>query len=341
VHSSYPQVAGGVVYLPALGTDDGSMRRDVNLLELRRHSRLGVIKVATLERLGVPPQTAYRRCMPNGPWQRPLPGVVILSDAPPTRRQLVAAALMYVGPEAVVTGLEACRRHGLRAVPGETTVHVLVPHGRKVKSSDYVIVERTIRPPVSVLRDGVPLASLPRAVLDACRRFRAFDPCRALIAEAVQRGRVSPDALEHELALGSQRGTAVPRAVLRDVLRGAQSVAEIDGLRVWRRTGLPPLSWNVDLYDKDGQFIARPDGWCDEVGLAWEIDSYEYHFEREGYARTLKRNARYAAAGILVVQTLPNRLRTEPDAVAAELRAAYRAAADRPRPNLTVRAPAC
>lgn len=109
-------------------------------------------------------------------------------------------------------------------------------------------------------------------------------------------------------------------------------------MQVWLRTGLPPLSWNVDLYDEDGQFIARPDGWCDEVGLAWEIDSYECHFEREGYARTLKRNVRYAGAGILVVQTLPNRLRTEPDAVVAALRAAYRAAADRPGPNVRLAA---
>lgn len=314
------------------------MRRDVNPLELRKHSRFGVIKVATLERLGMPQQTAYRRCKPGQPWQRPLPGVVILGNAPPTRRQLVEAALLYAGPEAIVTGLAACRLHGLRASSDETTVHLLIPHGQRAKSSEYVIVERTIRLPARVVRDGVPLAPLPRAVLDACRRFRDFDPCRSLIAEAVQRGGVSPGSLEHELALGSQRGTAVPREVLRDVSSGARSVAEIDGMLVWKRTGLPSPSWNVDLHDADGRFIARPDGWCDEVGLAWEIDSYEYHFERDGYARTLERNARYAAAGILVVQTLPTRLRNEPEAVVAELRAAYRAAAERPRPKVRLAA---
>ncbi|MBB4904935.1 hypothetical protein [Actinophytocola algeriensis] len=310
------------------------MKRAFNLTELRRHSRSGVITMATLERLGVSPQTAYRRCKPGELWQRPLPGVFILGNAPPSPRQLIEAALLFAGPEALLTGVAACRCHGLRSASDETTVHVLIPHDRNVKSCDYVIVERTTRFPERVLRDGVPLAPLPRAVLDACRRFRAFDPCRALLAEAVQRGRVTAGALEHELAHGSQRGTAVPRSVLRDVLRGARSVAEIDGMRVWKHTGLPHLSWNVDLFDEGGRLIARPDGWCDEVGLAWEIDSYEYHFGREGYARTLERNARYAAAGILVVQTLPNRLRTEPDVVAAELRAAYRAAADRPRPNV-------
>jgi hypothetical protein len=309
----------------------------VDQLELRRHSRHGAIKVATLEQLGVSQQTAYRRCVPDGPWQRLLPGTVLLTDATPTRRQLVEAALLYAGPEAMVTGLEACRLYGLKAVPDETDVHLLVPHERQVRSSDYVTIERTIRLPRPVTRDEVPLAPLVRAVLDACRRLRQFDPSRALITEAVQRGRISPGDLEYELSLGSQRGTSVPREVLRDVLQGARSVAEIDGLRVWKRTGLPSPLWNFDLFDKEGQFIARPDAWCDQVGLAWEIDSYEYHFGRSDYARTLERNTRYAAAGIVLVQTLPNRLRTEPDAVAAELVAAYQAAAKRPRPDLEAR----
>lgn len=316
------------------------MRKELIAVEhakLRSHSRHGAITVATLEELGMSPRTAYRRCVPGGPWQRPLPGVILLHDWRPTRRQLVEAALLYVGGDALITGLEACRLHGLRAVPEEPVVHVLIPHDRRVIGADYVIVERTIRFPTSVVRDGVPLAPLPRAVIDACRRLRAFDPSRALITEAVQRGRVSPSVLEHELSIGSQRGTAVPREILRDVLTGARSVAEIDGQRVWERTGLPPLEWNVDVFHQDGRFIARPDGWSDNVALAWEIDSYEYHFQRGDYARTLERNARYAAAGIVLVQTLPNRLRAEPDAVAAELTAAHRAASARARPEVEVR----
>jgi hypothetical protein len=303
-----------------------------NPLELRRHSRHEAIRVATLETLGFSPRKTYRRCLPGGPWQRPLPGIVLLHNTTPTRRQLVEAALLYVGPEATITGLEACRRHGLRALPEDSDVHVLVPHARKVKSCDFVTVERTTRFPAPVVRDGVPLAPTSRAVLDACRRLRAFDSVRALIADAVQRGRTSPEMLARELSLGSRRGTAVPREVLKDITAGARSVAEIDAMRVWRRTGLPAPKWNVDVLDTDGRFLARPDGWWDDVALAWEIDSYEYHFNRAGYERTLRRNVRYAAAGVVVVQTLPNRLRVEPDVVAAELAAGYRAATARPRP---------
>ncbi|MFI7678081.1 hypothetical protein [Actinophytocola sp. NPDC049390] len=309
----------------------GGWANDPNVLLAA--SRDGTIKVTTLTNLGVPSRTAYRRCMPGGPWQRLLPGVVLLGNLPPTRRQLVAAALLYAGPGSVITGLEACRRHGLRNMPDDQRVHLLVPHERRAICSDYVIVERTRRMPRPVIRDGVPLAPLTRSVLDACRRFTSYDPTRALITEAVQRCRLSPRWLRHELEAGSQRGTAVPRAVLKDVAIGARSVAEIDAMRVWKRTDLPRPRWNVALRDSHGEYVAVPDAWF-EVGLAWEIDSYEFHFQREDYAKTINRNARYAAVGVTVLQTLPNRLRSAPDSVAAELTAAYRAAAARSRPDV-------
>ena len=303
-----------------------------DLRDLHEASRCGAIRVTALAELGVPPRTVYRRCVPGGPWQRPLPGIVLLTNTPPTRRQRVEAALLYGGPGAQVTGLEACRLHGLRNVPDHPGVHVLVPRDRRLHSSDYVIVERTTRLPEPVVRDEVPVAPLVRSVLDAARRLKRHDPVRALITEAVQRGRVHPRWLVHELETGSQRGTAVPREVLKDVMAGARSVAEIDAMRVWERTGLPEPLWNVPLRGPDGKHIGTPDAWFAEAGLAWEIDSYEFHFRREDYAGTVSRNARYAAAGIFVLQTLPARMRTEPETVATELTAAYRAARTRAMP---------
>jgi hypothetical protein len=179
--------------------------------------------------------------------------------------------------------------------------------------------------PKRVVLDGVPLAPMIRSVLDACRGFTDPIPARALLTEAVQRHRVAPARLVSELDAGSCRGSALPREVLKDIVDGARSVAEIDAMRVWERTGLPRPVWNAALRNSRGEYIATPDAWF-EAGLAWEIDSYEFHFHREDYARTVTRNARYAAAGVLVLQTLPNRLRSDPEAVAAELIAAHRAA---------------
>ena len=255
-----------------------------------------------------------------------------MTNVPPTRQQLLDAALLYAGEHALVTGLEACRRHGLRKLPDTYGIHLLVPQDRRLHSVDYVTVERTKRLPKPAGRDGVPLAPLARSVIDACRRLRDHDPVRALITEAVQRGGVSPNGLRYEVETGSSRGTAVPREVLKDVIKGARSVAEIDAMRVWELTDLPQPAWNLPLHDAAGSYIGTPDAWFADVNLAWEIDSYEFHFERADYANTVSRNARYAGAGIMVVQTLPARLRTEPEAVAAELTAAYRAASNRAMP---------
>ncbi|MBB5850822.1 hypothetical protein ACFQ05_34080 [Amycolatopsis umgeniensis] len=201
-----------------------------------------------------------------------------------------------------------------------------MPASCKVSSAGYVTVERTTRMPRPTVIDGVAVAPLVRAVLDESRRFTTLDPIRALLTEAVQRGGLNPEALMKELEDGSDRGSALPREVLRDVLRGARSVAEIDAMAVWRRTGLPEPVWNQELRDVAGRYIGTPDGYFRKVRLVWEIDSYDFHFARAQYAGTLERNSRYTAEGIMVLQTLPGRLRTEPARVAAELVAAHSAA---------------
>ena len=124
----------------------------------------------------------------------------------------------------------------------------------------------------------------------------------------------------------------MPRRILRDVSAGARSAAERDAQRLWRRSGLPEPWWNAPVYDACGQLLGIADGWWDDVGLAWEINSFAWHLLPEDYAREQEKAARFAAAGISVVPTLPTRMRDEADAVIDELRRAYGHAAGRARP---------
>ena len=115
-------------------------------------------------------------------------------------RQRVAAGLLYGGTDAVLTGLEACRRHGVRRGPDPAgEVHILVPDERQLRSSHFVVVERTTRMPPALTRDGVPLAPAARACLDAGRRLHAGAEITELIADAVQRGLCTPAQLAAEL----------------------------------------------------------------------------------------------------------------------------------------------
>ncbi len=281
----------------------------------------------------MPSKTIYQRCLPGGPWQRLLPGIVLLHDQKPSSSELVTAALLYAGAKAMLTGIEACRLHGLRpsALPDDPGLHLLLPHDRKVRSVGFVTTERTVRLPPPTARDGVQLAPLVRAATDAVRRFTDPHASEELLIEAIQQGRCHPKSLLWELNHGTQRGTAVPRRLLTgwvDIRSMAESRAKV----LSRRLETPPSHWNAELFDVSGKYLGRPDAWWDDVGLVWEIDSFDFHFRRTGYQRTVDRNTRYATSGIVVVQTLPSQLLNDPAAVVADLESAWRIAASRPRP---------
>ncbi len=149
---------------PARGHHDHVSRSsDRDRAELYGDSQDGVITLRALLDWGISSSTVSRRCRPGGPWRKLLPGIVLMSSAPPTRRQLVDAAILYAGAGALVTGLEATARHGLTKVPTGDAVHVLVPIDRRRLSREFVVIERTARLPDAVVRNGLPLAPVVRA----------------------------------------------------------------------------------------------------------------------------------------------------------------------------------
>lgn len=292
-----------------------------------------VLTPGELHELGVNQRMIWARARHGGPWRKLLPGVIMLRNGTPEPRQLLDSALRYA-PGAAITGLWAADLHGLRRKPRPQQVHLLLPHDHKRTSHGHVLVERTTRMPAVVRRDDLPIAEPTRAVLDACRRMSRRDLVEELIAEAVQRGMTTPQRLWAELEAGSCRGSALPRQALCVIEQGARSTAEADAVRLSRRAGLPRPRWNPRLRTGCGVRLPTPDGWWDDVALAWEIDSLEYHLSPQDYDRTLRRHAELVGAGITVLHTLPSRLRTEPAAVIAELRKAHHHASRRPRPDV-------
>jgi hypothetical protein len=173
-----------------------------------------------------------------------------------------------------------------------------------------------------------------RAVADAVRSLRTAREARGLVAQAVQQRRCSIEMLNLELEQGPTKGSALLRTALAEVREGIRSVPEGD-LRVLLRRGRVPMPiFNARLYD-GGTLIAVADAWWPEAGVAAEVDSREYHFSAEDWQRTMRRHDRLVARGVLLLHFTPAQIRSEPQAVAAEIRSAL--IAGRNRPPLPIR----
>lgn len=276
-----------------------------------------VITTAELRAHGVTQHAIAARCRPSGPWQRMLRGVVLMSTNRPTRRQRLRAAVAYGGPEAVVSGIDAMRAHGVD-VPAPPDVLVLVPARRRLASTSYLTVERTTRPPEPVRRAGLPYAPLTRATLDAARRAVDQTQLRALLSSVA--GRCTVAALRAELDAGNQRGSAAVRALLSDELAVSGEVVPVTvalAKRVLQTTTLPPPHWHEPVHDDTGMLLGVPDAWWPEVSLAWDVGAQARHHDPR----------MWAAAGVTLLRTDQQRLRTDPTTVADELAAAFARAA--------------
>jgi hypothetical protein len=303
-------------------------RSRVDPFDLSMIAPLLVARVGDLVALGLPSSTIARRVR-SGRWTSPFPGVVVMHGGPPTREQWIAAAMLYAGDGSLVTGIEGARRHGLRRLPDDLSLHLLVDEDRRRRSERGLIIERTVNMPPAVERGGVVVAPLDRAVLDAARHRRSRDEVRAMLAEVVQQRRTTPRRLRAELDAGNQRGSGLVREVLEELEDGIRSPTEGWGRDLYARSGLPPMLWNPTLRWPDCRFLATPDSYLPCVGMAWENDSMEFHPVEED--DTARRRARMVAAGLVVAHHRPRRLKTEPDRVIEELRAHYRLAASRRR----------
>jgi hypothetical protein len=301
-----------------------STRIDRNALARTLDQQLEVITRKQAVAVGLTKHALRHRLRLGGPWQGLLPGVYLAATGSPTRIQQEMAAMLYAGPGSVITGLAAVRQHHIRG-PVTESVDVLIPASRRRRDADFVQLHRTTRLPTQVWQLG-PLryALSPRAVADAVRDLTSLRDVRAMVADAVQRGHCRVPDLSEELSQGPSVGSKLFREALADVADGIHSAAEGDLKDLLAKSGLPAPLFNASIYDGDGTFIARPDAWWPEKGVAVEVDSHEWHLSPHDHTRTLERQRRMGKRGILVLPFTPREIRTQPAKVIAAIRDALK-----------------
>jgi hypothetical protein len=283
---------------------------------------------------GVTDNALRHRLRPGGSWRGLLPGVYMAATGAPTTLQQEMAALLYAGPGSLITGPAALRSHHIRTELTDA-VDVLVPAGRQRRDTGFVRLHRTTRMPGRIWEAGPVRYVIPaRAVADTVRSLTSLRDVRAVVADAVQRRRCAIKDLLTELDAGPNAGSVLFREALADVADGIRSAAEGDLRDLLARSGLPMPLFNPSLYDEHEKFIARPDAWWPELGIAVEVDSREWHISPEDHAKTLARGRRMAQHQIVVLRFTPRQIRTQPAEVISDIKAALDGARGRALLNL-------
>lgn len=313
--------------------------RDALAATLRDHEQ--VLTHAQLVAAGVSLSTVCKRISRTGPWQRIHPGVVLTHTGTPTRRERLLGALAYAGEGSVLTGSSALSAYGVRALPFDTGVHVLVPHQRRCQSRPGLIAERTRSLPEPRIRSGLPLAPPARAVVDACRGMARLDDVRALVADVVQTRLCTVDEIVEALATAARQRSALPREVLAEVAAGVRSAAEAQVRSAFERHGVRQPRWNWSLHTLDGEHVATPDGYWEAIGGALEIDSMTWHLSPAAYKRTQRRVRALGAFGVPVLPVAPADVFSDELGFIREVRAFLARNANREHPaDLVLRPPA-
>jgi hypothetical protein len=212
----------------------------------------GVASRAQLLALGMPDRAMQYR-LRAGPWQALLPGIYLSVAEPPSFAQKEMAALLYAGPDSLVTGPAALTHHGIRSPAamsvtgsppdmgvigsppgvgvtgspaGVGVIDVLVPVKRQRLDMGFVRLHRTARMPARTLSAGpVRVALAPRAVTDTAWQLTSPADVRAVVTDAIQSGRCTLDELAIELSEGPIRGSAALRSVLAELAAEARPAA--------------------------------------------------------------------------------------------------------------------
>lgn len=256
----------------------------------------------------------------SGRWQRVLPGVVVLHSGPLTDAQRRQAALVYGGRDAVLSHRSAALLHGLRVV--EQSVEITIPHGRPRPTTGFVRTHQGTRPLRTVTRAGFPCTGADRTVVDVACGLGRRDDVRALVADAVQRGIASTDALCREAECMPRHSPRWLRLALEEIKLGAQSAGEAEFVRLVQRSGVSVPEFNARIDTAQGSFFL--DALWREQGIGVEIDGAAWHLGVLSWERDLRRQNLIHVAGVTLLRFPVRRLRDDPEGVINEIRAALR-----------------
>ncbi|MDQ6650167.1 MAG: hypothetical protein M3Z02_08635 [Actinomycetota bacterium] len=235
-----------------------------------------------------------------------------------------AAALLAVGSRAALCGPTAAAVHGLpvEGLRRDEQVHVAAGPPGHPRPRPGITLHLPARWPQTVVRDGLPVTTLERTVLDLSAG-RSSEAVLGLLAHVLQQRRTTPARVRAALvAAGPITGSRAARRALSELADGQESVLEAHFARLVRRSRLPEPEWQVPVVA--GGRRRRLDAFWRPARLALELDGRAFHLDPQAWEDGLLRDADLLGVGIEVVHLTWRQLRHDPDGVVARLDAALR-----------------
>jgi hypothetical protein len=237
-------------------------------------------------------------------------------------------ASRYAGRNAVVTGIWATRLQRLPWVPTVGACMMRIDAAHKHRNPDgFITICRTnsLEQVETFEYEGLSIAQVPQAVIDACRQVQTdkatrhlraphldLRNVRGLVLGSVAKQRCTVTELQVVLSQGSIRHTAHIRRALTDASRGAASPPEaelVDGLLPY---GIP-FYCNVEVW-VDGVLVGIADVYLVGTGVGGELDSKQEHAEDEKLDATMVRDDVFKDVDIQLRHITPTRYRNNPEA---------------------------
>ncbi len=267
----------------------------------------GVVSIATLERWGAPRRTVAN-AVQRGELVTIMLGVVRSPHWPAGREQLMVAACLR-NPEAAVAFTTAGQLWGMRRMPPDTAVHVLVPHSRSPELPG-VIVHRCRRidsvDVVASRPDGIRLTSPPRTLFD-CADILGVDAASSVLEQLIDSGRGSFGTHVDtwcRLARPRRPGARTMSVVIRSrpAWRHAlQSDLEVRVQAEIVRQGLPLPEVQFPLRLSDGRNVRLDFAWPG-LRVALEVDHFFWHSGAQESHSDKHRDRKMATAGWVVAR---------------------------------------
>lgn len=261
-------------------------------------------------------------------WHQVRPGVFVPHRGPLDADTRLAAAALWAGPHAVLTGALALHRHGIRQADTSEAVF-LVPATARSRRDGRARTIRSARQTRVALHVGcVMVVPIERALLDLANHGdERSETLQTLTLACLQQRRTTPARVEDELQAAPRRGTAPVRRAVELYRRGAWSLPEASLAElVAADDQLPPMLQNVPLRSADGRtLIGVPDGFFPDAGVAVQVHSRQFHsgYDEEGtdlWSMTVEGDGIYPEHDVICLGVTPRSIHRRAETTLARIR---------------------